>query len=67
MNFKNEKSTSGEAILHLSKDSVLTQLSTKVLVDELMKREGVEVSLIGPSARIEMTADGPAIVLVVID
>lgn len=56
-----------ESFRHLGKDSVLSQLSTKELVDELMKREGVEANLIGPSAKIEMTADGPAIVLVVID
>lgn len=37
------------------------------LVKELEKREGVETHKIGPSASIEVKADGPAIVFVVID
>lgn len=43
------------------------EVSTKELVEELKQREGVEAHIIGPSALISVQADGPAIVLVVID
>lgn len=42
-------------------------VATWELVAELKKREGVETHMIGPSASIEVKADGPAIVLVVTD
>lgn len=45
----------------------LKEVSTKELVEELKQREGVEAHIIGPSALITVQADGPAIVLVVID
>lgn len=37
------------------------------LVEELKRREGVEAYMIGPSASIEVKADGPCVVLVAID
>lgn len=37
------------------------------LVEELQKRCGVETNTIGPSAEITVKANGPAIVLVVVD
>ena len=45
----------------------LANIHTCELVAELKKREGVEVNEIGPAASIAVKADGPAIVLVVID
>lgn len=45
----------------------LEQVATWELVAELKKREGVETHMIGPSVSIKVKADGPAIVLVVID
>lgn len=37
------------------------------LINELRKREGVETNAIGPSAFVQIKADGPAIVLAVTD
>lgn len=45
----------------------ISKITTRELVHELEKREGVEVHKIGPSASASVRADGPAIVLVVID
>lgn len=45
----------------------LKEFPTAQLVEELKKREGVEANEIGPTAKITVDADGPAIVLVVID
>ena len=56
-----------KAIRSSIREVALSQLSTKELVDELKKREGVETHMVGPSAVVHVTADGPAIVLVVID
>ena len=59
-----------EHISKIVKDEKLKYLkyySTKDLVDELKKREGVEVSSIAPHMNINYTVEGPAIVLTVID
>lgn len=48
-------------------DTDLSRVSTKELVDELRKRDGVEAHVIGPSAELTVKVDGPAITLVVID
>lgn len=45
----------------------LKEISTHDLVAELESREGVEVSIIGPSASVAVTASGPAVLLLVID
>lgn len=45
----------------------ISAVPTADLVAELKKREGVETHVIGPSASIEVKADGPCIVFVVID
>lgn len=45
----------------------LSSISTRELVEELKNREGVETNTIGPSASVTVKAEGPAIVLVVID
>ena len=45
----------------------LSSVKTCVLINELRKREGVETNAIGPSASVQIKADGPAIVLVVTD
>lgn len=45
----------------------LKEVSTHDLVAELESREGVEVSIIGPSAAVAVTADGPAVLLLVVD
>lgn len=45
----------------------LEEYTTQQLVEELKKRDGVETHTIGPCASITVTADGPAIVCVVID
>lgn len=47
--------------------SALKCIPTLFLVEELKLREGVETHIIGPSASINVKADGPAVVLVVID
>lgn len=45
----------------------LSDVKTCELVVELKRREGVEAHMVGPSASIAVKADGPCIVLVVID
>ncbi len=45
----------------------IKNLPTCELVTELKKREGVEAHTIGPSASITVKADGPAIIIAVID
>lgn len=45
----------------------ISAVPTTNLVAELRTREGVETHAIGPSASIEVKADGPCIVFVVID
>lgn len=45
----------------------LSNVNTCDLVEELEKRDGVEVHSIGPSASVTVNADGPAVVLVVTD
>lgn len=39
----------------------------KIIVRELSRREGVEAHEIGPSASLNVKADGPCVVLVVVD
>ena len=41
--------------------------STKELVDELRTRDGVEAHAVGPNASMTVKAEGPAIILSVID
>lgn len=45
----------------------ISEIQTCDLVRELKKRDGVEAHMIGPSASIAVHADGPCVVLVVID
>lgn len=45
----------------------IKEIPTCELVAELEKRDGVETNKISPSASITVKADGPAVVLVVID
>ena len=45
----------------------LTEISTKDLVEELLKREGVEATIVEPYRDDEIVASGPSIVLVVTD
>lgn len=45
----------------------LSKISTKELVSELEKREGVEITIAEPYEDKEVKVNGPAIVLVVID
>lgn len=45
----------------------LKNISTKELVEELSKREGVEKKIIGPYQKENISAEGPAIILLVID
>lgn len=46
---------------------LIMSFSTKDLVEELQKREGVETSYIMPYENISVDINGPAILLVVID
>ena len=48
-------------------ESETLAVSTKALVDELRKRLGVSEVIVGPYEHEEITVDGPAIVLIVID
>lgn len=41
--------------------------STKELVEELKKREGVEMKIAEPYQDLEISVNGPAIVLVITD
>ncbi len=45
----------------------LTQIKTCDLVKELQKREGVETKIAEPHTDMNISVNGPAIVLVVID
>lgn len=45
----------------------LKTIATKYLVEELQKREGVEMTIAEPYEDIAVSANGPVIVLVVID
>lgn len=45
----------------------LANISTKELVEELKKREGVEIRYAEPYQNEEIKVYGPAIVLIVID
>lgn len=59
---------SGHGALRKGGDKVnLKDIPTCVLVAELETREGVETNKIGPTASIKIKADGPAVVLLVID
>lgn len=46
---------------------ILKDVPTCELVAELETREGVDTNKIGPTASITIKADGPAVVLLVID
>lgn len=43
------------------------EVTTRDLVEELRKREGVDVRLVGPSETLAVETDGPVIVLIVTD
>ena len=45
----------------------LTEISTKDLVEELKKRDGVEAIIVEPYRDDELVASGPSVVLVVTD
>ncbi|WP_141639515.1 BC1881 family protein [Clostridium novyi] len=45
----------------------IKNIDTKDLVDELIKREGVKVTIAEPYENKDIKVNGPAIVLVVID
>ena len=45
----------------------LSKVSTKDLVDELQKREGVEIKMAEPYQDMHIEVNGPALVLVVVD
>lgn len=45
----------------------LTEISTKDLVEELKKREGVKATIVEPYRDDEIVASGPSIVFVVTD
>lgn len=45
----------------------ITSFSTKELVEELQKREGVETSFAKPYEDVSVSVNGPAILLVVTD
>lgn len=46
---------------------ILKDISTKAIVEELSKREGVKVDIADPHKDIIVQANGPAIILTVID
>ena len=48
-------------------DQVLEEVSTKLLVEELQKREGVKSIRVGFEEKAKATVDGPAIILEIID
>lgn len=62
-----KKSTRTTEVKTVKKFMRLVDIPTKELVEELQKREGVAATVIDPSASTEIKADGPAIVLTVID
>jgi len=45
----------------------IKNVSTKELVDELVKREGIEMIYAEPHKDLAMSVNGPAIVLIVVD
>ena len=45
----------------------LSKVTTKALVEDLQNREGVETTIAEPYQDVEIKANGPAIVMVVID
>ncbi|MBU3208703.1 BC1881 family protein [Clostridium algidicarnis] len=45
----------------------IKDFSTKELVEELIKREGIEITIVGYCEEKEIKASGPAIVIKVID
>lgn len=46
---------------------MLNSISTKELVDELGRREGVERKIAEPHEDVQISVNGPAIVLVITD
>ena len=46
---------------------MISKFKTCELVEELLKREGVEENWVEPYEKKDITVDGPAIVLVIID
>lgn len=45
----------------------LSSYTTAQLVEELKQRQGVTTTIVGPYEGVEITANGPAVVLAVID
>ena len=45
----------------------IEQLSTKELVDELINRDGVEVTIAEPHEDCNISVNGPATILTIID
>lgn len=43
------------------------KLSTKELVEELQKREGVKTEYVEPYQDRKLSANGPAVILVIVD
>ena len=43
------------------------KLSTKELVEELQKREGVKTEYVEPYQDRELSVNGPAVILVIVD
>lgn len=52
---------------YINISEILKNAPTKVLVDELLKREGVEHKTIAPYTDETIVANGPAILIKVID
>ena len=46
---------------------MLEQMTTRELIEELSKREGVEVKRAEPYQDVEVSVNGPAVVIVVTD
>lgn len=46
---------------------MLEQMTTRELIEELSKREGVEVERAEPYQDMEVSVNGPAVVIVVTD
>lgn len=49
------------------KENNLSRFTTKELVEELSRREGIEKTIAEPYKDVEVKVNGPAIILVVID
>lgn len=45
----------------------LREISTKDLVEELKNREGVEIKTAEPYEDMEISVNGPAVVLIIVD